>query len=74
MENDRSRKNVLDQISNLRICNDKIRENLSSIQLLMADSNYGRIKDSSVSNELKGLIKQVDSLSHSIDDIEKKLM
>ena len=74
MMSDKNRSTVLDQISNLRICSDKIRENLSSIQLLMADSDYGRIKDHSVSNELEGLIKQVDSLTHSIDAMEKKLI
>ena len=68
------RSTVLDKINSRKICSDKIRENLSSIQLLMADSNYGRIRDHSVSNELEGLIKQVDSLTHSIDAMEKKLM
>lgn len=40
----------------------------------MASNDYGRIKDHSVSNELESLIKQVNSLSNSIDAIEEKLM
>lgn len=74
MKSDRDQKSVLDQISNLKLCNNKIRENLSSIQLLMASNDYGRIKDHSVSSELESLIEQVDSLSSSIDAIEEKLM
>lgn len=74
MISDKNRETVMDQISSLKICSDKIRENLSSIQLLMADNNYSRIKEHSISNELTGLIKQVDSLTHSIDAMEKKLM
>ncbi len=74
MHSDRDHKSVLDQISSLKVCNNKIRENLNSIQLLMASNDYGRIKDHSVSNELESLIKQVNSLSNSIDAIEEKLM
>lgn len=74
MHSDRDHKSVLDQISSLKVCNNKIRENLNSIQLLMASNDYGRIKDHSVSNGLESLIKQVNSLSNSIDAIEEKLM
>jgi uncharacterized protein YeeX (DUF496 family) len=69
----RDQMSVSDQISSLKVCNNKIRENLSSIQLLMASNDYGRIKDHSASNELENLIKQVDSLADSIDAFEKKL-
>ncbi|HZK56966.1 MAG TPA: hypothetical protein VFD17_01545 [Clostridia bacterium] len=73
MKIDEDRMRVLDQINNLKLCNNKIRENLSAIQLLMASNDFGRVKDHSVSNELESLIEQVDSLSGSIDSIEEKL-
>lgn len=73
MKIDEDRIRVLDQISNLKLCNNKIRENLSAIQLLMASNDFGRVKDHSVSDELESLIEQVDSLSGSIDSIEEKL-
>ena len=73
MKIDEDRIRVLDQINNMKLCNNKIRENLSSIQLLMASNDYGRVKDHSVSGELESLIKQVDSLSSSIDAMEEKL-
>lgn len=74
MISDRDRTSVLDQISNLKICSDKIRENLSAIQLLMVDSNYSRTKDPSISGELQSLIKQADTMSNSIDTMEKRLL
>lgn len=74
MINDRDKKSVLYQINNLKLCSDKMRENLSAIQLLMIDNNYGRTKDPSVSDELAQLIRQVESMSSSIDTMEKRLM
>lgn len=44
MHSHRDQMSVSDQISSLKVCNNKIRENLSSIQLLMASNDYGRIK------------------------------
>lgn len=74
MINDRDKKSVLYQINNLKLCSDKMRENLSAIQLLMIDNNYGRTKDPDVSDELSHLIRQVESMSNSIDSMEKRLM
>ncbi len=74
MINDRDKKSVLYQINNLKLCSDKMRENLGAIQLLMIDNNYGRTKDPSVSDELAQLIRQVESMSNSIDSMEKRLM
>ncbi len=74
MINDRDKKSVLYQINNLKLCSDKMKENLSAIRLLMIDNNYGRTKDPSVSDELAQLIRQVESMSSSIDSMEKRLM
>ncbi len=73
MKSDRDKTSVLDQISNLKTCNNKIRENLNAIQLIMVDNNYSRIKDPSVSDDLAQLMKQADSMSDSIDNMEQKL-
>ena len=74
MISDKDRTSVLDQISNLKLCSDKIKENLGAIQLLMMDNNYSRTKDPSVSEKLANLIKQAESMSHSIDAMEKELI
>lgn len=74
MINERAKRSVLHQIDNLKLCSDKMRENLSAIQLLMIDNNYSRTRDSSVSEELSHLIERVESVSNSIDSMEKRLM
>ncbi|MBU5677991.1 hypothetical protein KQI88_16350 [Alkaliphilus sp. MSJ-5] len=73
MENNKDKEHVIDQMNQLKMHNDKIKECLSAIQLLMVDNNNSRIKDESVTNELDNLSKQVNSISTSINTIERSL-
>lgn len=73
MENNMDAKNVARQINELKAYNDKIKECLSAIQLLVVDDNNGRLKDSSFKNELDYLSNQIDSISDSIQNMERNL-
>lgn len=74
MINNNYKSDVLSQISDLRLCHDKIQEHLTAIELLMVDTNNSRVKDPAVFKELTTLTKQIDSVSNSIASMEKKLM
>lgn len=74
MENRKDVKYVIDQVNELKMHNDKIKDCLSAIELLIIDNNNSRIKDKSLTNEFNSLSKQVNSISESINAIEKNLI
>ncbi len=73
MENNLDKKNVASQISELKFHNDKIKECLAAIELLVVDNNNSRIKDKSLKNELNDLSNQINSISDSINNIQRSL-
>lgn len=73
MENHMDARNVMNQINELKVYNDKIKECLSAIQLILVDNNNGRLKDQSLKSELDNLSNQIHSISNSIDNIERNL-
>lgn len=73
MLTDKDRSHVLSQIKDLKSYNEKMKEHLSAIQLLMVENNDSRIKEQSVANELTSLTDQIDSITSSISAMERKL-
>lgn len=65
---------VLRQIGDLKLHNEKMKDHLNAIQLLMVDDNNSRLKDESFANELENLTKSIDSVESSIGSMEGKLI
>ncbi len=73
MENRRDAEALVTQFDLFKNHNEKTKEYLSAIQLLMVDDNNGRVKDPTFSRDIESINNRVNDLNREIDSIMNKM-
>ncbi|MCC5910142.1 MAG: hypothetical protein JJT76_06860 [Clostridiaceae bacterium] len=73
MENPKDKKQLSAQLHQLKLINERSKEYLSAMELLMVDDNNSRLKDGQLRKEVENITTSINAVSESISSLENVL-